>query len=316
MSSENLERAISLIQSGDKEGGRNLLIDVVNSEPKNEDAWLWLSSVVPLDKRAFCLEKVLEINPNNIQAKQFMDTISSTPQIQIDPTPQPTHSDQESTSTSPQYWAIPVGKEVRVVYLDTQTLTMFDVVPKRIPIVLDQIKRGAVTKDWYSENIALGFQDTTFKSVPINKVIQVRLLIKRITVDYRDDDGKDTSISIRSDKDEVIESILAGLQNRLGNSFTRISRPNSRVEVAIRSLILLVFGLGGTGFCYWATLDLVGRELHGRYSGIASLFQLIGPNGVLCIGGGLILLLLVFIISQFVKPPTETLLVRKDSSME
>jgi len=316
MSSENLERAISLIQSGDKEGGRNLLIDVVNSEPKNEDAWLWLSSVVPLDKRAFCLEKVLEINPNNIQAKQFMDTISSTPQIQIDPTPQPTHSDQESTSTSPQYWAIPVGKEVRVVYLDTQTLTMFDVVPKRIPLVLDQIKRGAVTKDWYSENIALGFQDTTFKSVPINKVIQVRLLIKRITVDYRDDDGKDTSISIRSDKDEVIESILAGLQNRLGNSFTRISRPNSRVEVAIRSLILLVFGLGGTGFCYWATLDLVGRELHGRYSGIASLFQLIGPNGVLCIGGGLILLLLVFIISQFVKPPTETLLVRKDSSME
>jgi len=316
MSSGNLQRAISLIQSGDKQGGRNLLIDIVNSNPKNEDTWLWLSSVVPRDKRAFCLEKVLEINPNNIQAKQFMGTISSNPQVQIDPTPQPIPSEQESTSTSPQYWVIPVGKAVRVLVLDTKTLTMFDVVPKRIPLVLDQIKQGVATKDWYSENIALGFQDMSFKSIPINKVTQARLLINRITVDYQDEDGKDTSISIRSDKDEVIESILAGLQNRLGNGFTRISRPNSRVDVAIRSLILLVVGLGGTGFCYWATLDLGGRELHGRYSGIASLFQWIGSNGVLCICGGLILLLLVFIISQFVKPPTETLLVRKDSSME
>lgn len=316
MSSEELQRAIALIKSGDKENGRNLLLDVVNLDPKNEDAWLWLTSVVPRDKRAFCFEKVLEINPNNILAKQKIDPLSSNSQVQFDPTPQPIPSNQETMSNSSQYWPIPVGKSVRVICLDAQTMTMFDVVPERIPLVVDQIKQGAVTKDWYSENIALGFQDISYKSVPINKVTQVRLLIKRITVEYRDDAGKDTSISIRSDKDEVIESILTGLQNRLGNSFTRISRPNSRGEVAVRSLILLVAGLGGTGFCYWATLDLVGRELHGRYSGIASLFQLIGPNGVLCIGGGLILLLLVFIISQFVKPPTETLLVRKDSLME
>ena len=40
---DKLQQAIALINSGDKKGGQNLLVDIVNSDPNNETAWLWLA---------------------------------------------------------------------------------------------------------------------------------------------------------------------------------------------------------------------------------------------------------------------------------
>ena len=77
-------------------------------------------------------------------------------------------------------------------------------------------------------------------------------------------------------------------------------------------MLIVTFGI--SGFCYWGTIDLGDKEVHGRGSGIATILQFLGPNGVLCISGGLVIILLIFIASQFVKPPMETLLVRKGSS--
>jgi hypothetical protein len=58
-------------------------------------------------------------------------------------------------------------------------------------------------------------------------------------------------------------------------------------------------------------LEAIGMERHGRGSGIVAILQFIGPNGMLCIGGGLIIIVLISIVSDFIKPPMETLLVRK-----
>ena len=74
---EKLNEAIALIKSGDKESGRKLLFEVVNSDPDNEQAWLWLVSVISPDLRTFCLEKALRINPNNAQARQFLEKLKS-----------------------------------------------------------------------------------------------------------------------------------------------------------------------------------------------------------------------------------------------
>src|SRR5688572_27028120 len=82
MTSDKLRQAIELIKSGDKRGGQNLLVDVVNTDPNNETAWLWLSSVVPQEKRAFCLEKALSINPQNIQARNQLEKLKSGEQVQ------------------------------------------------------------------------------------------------------------------------------------------------------------------------------------------------------------------------------------------
>lgn len=314
MSSEKLQKAIALIKSGDKKGGQNLLVDVVNSDPKNETAWLWLASVVSPDKRIFCLEKVLSINPNNLQAKQYLEKLKPSELPQPNPVRQAEAVNKTSTpsiheqplSSLPQYWTVSFGnKLVSFIILETTKLITFDTVPARVSAIIEQINRGSL-----DPNIVTG---SNYKSINLNQITKVRLLLSDITINYRDNTMKDLSVSITCRKDNLANEILDALQGRLGNQFARSTKQNSRLEVAGRSLILLLIGFGGTGFCYWATLDLVGKELHGRYSGILSLFQLIGPNGMLCIGGGLILLLLISIISQFIKPPMETLLTKKGS---
>lgn len=315
MSSEKLQKAIALIKSGDKKGGQNLLVDVVNSDPKNETAWLWLASVVSPDKRVFCLEKVLSINPGNLQAKQYLEKINSSKVSQPNSVREaevarnasvPTNQEQP-ISGSPQYWTVSFGnKLVSFIILVSTKLITFDTVPERVSLISEQINRGSL-----DANIVTG---SNYKSINLNQIAQVRLLLNEIKIYYRDNTKKDLSVNITCREDKISDDILESLQKRLGGQFTRTSKQNSRFEVAGRSLILLLIGFGGTGFCYWATLGIGDSDYHGRYRGIVSIIQLIGPNGMLCIGGGIILILLIYIISQFIKPPMETLLTRKGSS--
>ena len=67
---EKLTQAIHLIKTGEKAKGRKFLAEVIRSEPRNETAWLWMTAAVDSkDQRKQCLEKVLDINPNNEQAR-------------------------------------------------------------------------------------------------------------------------------------------------------------------------------------------------------------------------------------------------------
>jgi len=77
MAMDKLQEAIGLIKSGDKKSGQTLLLDVLDADPKNENAWLWLTAVVPEDKRSICLKKALSINPNNTQAKQYLEKLEA-----------------------------------------------------------------------------------------------------------------------------------------------------------------------------------------------------------------------------------------------
>lgn len=70
--SAQLQQAITLIKSGKRQDGQQLLLQTLKSEPENERAWLWMSTVVNENKRRYCLEKALSINPNNQQAKQVL----------------------------------------------------------------------------------------------------------------------------------------------------------------------------------------------------------------------------------------------------
>lgn len=66
-----LQQAITLIKSGDKQSGGSLLAEILKAEPRNETAWLWMSSIVANDEqRHYCLKQVLTINPNNQLAKK------------------------------------------------------------------------------------------------------------------------------------------------------------------------------------------------------------------------------------------------------
>lgn len=73
---DKLQRAIELIKSGDKQTGRQLLVEILKAEPTNEIAWLWMSNVVATDEQRYdCLRQVLAINPNNQVARKGLEKL-------------------------------------------------------------------------------------------------------------------------------------------------------------------------------------------------------------------------------------------------
>jgi hypothetical protein len=88
--SDNLQRAIAAIRSGDKAAGKRLLAQILQAEPGNQTAWLWMSAVVDTDEeRAHCLERVLEINPHNETAQRGLEALrqkqTTPPQAHVQP---------------------------------------------------------------------------------------------------------------------------------------------------------------------------------------------------------------------------------------
>src|SRR5689334_15755642 len=82
MTTDKLQQAISLIKSGDRNHGGRLLSEVLTADPRNELAWLWMSTIAPADKRRYCLEKALAINPNNMQARAQLEKLSAPSPVQ------------------------------------------------------------------------------------------------------------------------------------------------------------------------------------------------------------------------------------------
>ncbi len=79
-------RGIAAAKAGDRDGARRLLQSAIRLEPENEVAWLWLASVArDPQERLFCLERLLQINPNNESARKALASLTGQPE----PTPAP-----------------------------------------------------------------------------------------------------------------------------------------------------------------------------------------------------------------------------------
>lgn len=71
-----LDLAITAIRSQRQEEGRQLLNLLIQENPNNEMAWLWMSSVVDTDEqRARCLYHVLAINPDSSLARRGLEKL-------------------------------------------------------------------------------------------------------------------------------------------------------------------------------------------------------------------------------------------------
>jgi tetratricopeptide (TPR) repeat protein len=66
-----LQQGIVAARAGKRDAARALLMQVLEGDERNEQAWLWLAGVVdnPEDIRT-CLQNVLDLNPTNQQAQQ------------------------------------------------------------------------------------------------------------------------------------------------------------------------------------------------------------------------------------------------------
>lgn len=85
-----LNQAISAAQAGRREEAHQLLEAVLAMDERNEQAWLWLSSVVDNEEeRIICLENVLTINPDNQTARDRLTALQKirTPPTQTDALP-------------------------------------------------------------------------------------------------------------------------------------------------------------------------------------------------------------------------------------
>ncbi|MEP7292674.1 MAG: tetratricopeptide repeat protein [Chloroflexota bacterium] len=73
------QRGIQLAKAGQKDESRELLQQSIRLDPQNEAAWLWLASVARDNReRLFCLQKLLEINPQNETARKALDAANQT----------------------------------------------------------------------------------------------------------------------------------------------------------------------------------------------------------------------------------------------
>ncbi|MGQ9547000.1 MAG: tetratricopeptide repeat protein [Roseiflexus sp.] len=86
MNADTLHRAIAAARDGRREDARALLLHLLEIDPHNERAWLWLSGVVddPEDVK-ICLENVLALNPSNPRARQGLEWLHAQMGIPLPP---------------------------------------------------------------------------------------------------------------------------------------------------------------------------------------------------------------------------------------
>jgi hypothetical protein len=75
---DTLEAGITAAREGRRGEARDLLQQALQSDPRSERGWLWMSAVVETDdERRICLERVLTINPKNQTAQAGLDKLGS-----------------------------------------------------------------------------------------------------------------------------------------------------------------------------------------------------------------------------------------------
>lgn len=66
---DRLLDAIDLVKADKRGEARHLLRDLIREDANFEDAWLWMAVAVDsLDQSSICLDNVLRVNPNNVEA--------------------------------------------------------------------------------------------------------------------------------------------------------------------------------------------------------------------------------------------------------
>jgi len=72
------QQGITAAKAGNKDEARRLLQQSIRLEPDNEAGWLWLASVArDAQERVFCLNRILEINPNNETALKALEGLQA-----------------------------------------------------------------------------------------------------------------------------------------------------------------------------------------------------------------------------------------------
>ena len=356
MTATKLQEAINCIKSGDRQTGQRLLTEVLHAEPGNEAAWLWMSALMSGEKRRFCLEKVLSLNPNHPQAREQLAKLATSspqtvatvapefaasapkvpapppiqaavPAIAAEPpapspspsslvtmqsaslVPEPARSSLPVQELKPQVWFVPGKTTTGVIYLSRDVLLTFDVFPDKVPAALGEIGQGITAKQL--DQLKKKYSLFSLKYAPLAKITSVTALGDTVKVIWTDNSGNEKKVACSTDK-EISQGILNALRERLPG-FQESASPISRLRVTMSSFGFLAFTCVATSFFWWLVRGAQEELRAGgnvRIRGIVALLMLIGPNGILCIGGALTVIGIIATILSLSKPPIETVLAR------
>ena len=118
-----LRQAVAAAKAGRTAEARHLLEAVLDADQHNEQAWIWMSSVVDSDEeRVICLENVLTINPQNETARKGLVALGVTPGIDVPSSPSISGEVSEDYSVAPPP-ASPTASVEEDVPLDLSTTT-------------------------------------------------------------------------------------------------------------------------------------------------------------------------------------------------
>lgn len=106
--SDVLQQAIVAIKTGDKIRAGQLLFQVLQADPRNASAWVWLASITQTEeRRRACLDQALAIDPTYQEARQalldwIMAETGSNPTTEVDQPSQAAPTRAKLSTLSPQ----------------------------------------------------------------------------------------------------------------------------------------------------------------------------------------------------------------------
>lgn len=84
--SSQLDQAIAAINAGDNKTGQRLLTEIVQANPRDDLAWVWLARAVSApERKEYCLKRALAINPHNREAQIDLQNLRQKPRVQPAP---------------------------------------------------------------------------------------------------------------------------------------------------------------------------------------------------------------------------------------
>jgi hypothetical protein len=336
-----------LIKSGKNQDAQQLLVELLKSDPNNDQVWLCMSVVVPVERRQYCIEKAISLNPENLQARQ---ALNSRPQ----PPPAPRSAGDFSFMPAQQPVAVTIANTSPVRSAAPRITGDLPVSPAQSPatpppahIVSSQGKLYAWTKQsrrfFYitiltSTELITGIVNPglvgranaqiqqgklpldmlkAIKHIPLKHITEVKQHLSILTVRYTQE-NEPVSKNLSCQDEPMAEDMLRALETRLGAAFERSSVPMTKGAILGTSCLGSAILLAIIAFCYYAAKDFVTNDVRPMGSagvrGITILLELLGPNGVMCIGVILLLIVVLGTVSRFAKPPLITKLLPKGAA--
>lgn len=104
MAIDRINAGLNAFQQGNIELARQILTEVIKSDPQNDQGWTALASCLQDDRqKKYCMEQALKANPNNLQARQFFDPSlmkEDTAPVKSAPRPERRQTEFNNSSTS------------------------------------------------------------------------------------------------------------------------------------------------------------------------------------------------------------------------